>query len=42
MKDPPPEEGQQLISYVAHMDHMVAEIDRLTQKLPTPKVMGGE
>ena len=23
-----------------HMDHMVAEIDRLTQKLPPPKVMG--
>ena len=39
MKDTP-ENGPQLIEYVKHTDHMVAEIDRLTQKLPSPKVMG--
>ena len=35
-----PKNGPQLIEYVKHMDHMFAEIDRLTQKLPSRKVMG--
>ena len=29
-----------MLQHIKHMDHMVAEIDRLSPKLPLPKVMG--
>ena len=35
-----PTEGEQLQQHIAHMDHMVSEISRLTPKLPTHKDMG--
>ena len=33
-------EGEQLQQHIAHMEHMVSEISRLTPKLPTHKHMG--
>ena len=37
-----PEEGEQLLQHIAHLDYMIDEINRLVPKLPSHKDMGME